>query len=181
MSINLLMTLLGTTFLLLVASSQALKLSLGDPCTVADYPKLCRRTIKGQTNVNAATDMAIKELMKRTMQAKDMAKKEPKGDGGVAVCLSTFGSAFDNLDKALKNIQGNDGFSLNINLSAALTDYDTCSDAMKETGEKKVDKADELDGGGDNKTVVWLEDVGALVVTRLRWRRKKTIMTSWLS
>ncbi|WZZ40070.1 LOW QUALITY PROTEIN: hypothetical protein YC2023_036329 [Brassica napus] len=28
---------------------------------------------------------------------------------------------------------------------------------------KKVDKADELDGGGDNKTVVWLEDVGALV------------------
>ncbi|WZZ16803.1 hypothetical protein YC2023_109892 [Brassica napus] len=135
MSINLLMTLHGTTFLLLVASSQALKLSLGDPCTVADYPKLCRRTIKGQTNVNAATDMAIKELMKRTMQAKDMAKKEPKGDGGVAVCLSTFGSAFDNLDKALKNIQGNDGFSLNINLSAALTDYDTCSDAMKETGE----------------------------------------------
>ncbi|CAN6850030.1 unnamed protein product [Brassica oleracea] len=40
----------------------------------------------------------------------------------------------------------------------------------------KVDKVDELDGGGD-KTVVWLEDVGALVVTRLRWRRKKTIMT----
>lgn len=138
MSINPLMTLLGTTFLLLVASSQALKLSLGDPCTVTDYPKLCRRTIKGQTNVNVATDMAIKELMKRTMQVKDIAKKEPKGDGGVAVCLSTFGSAFDNLDKALKNIQGNDGFSLNINLSAALTDYDTCSDAMKETGEVSV-------------------------------------------
>ncbi|CAN6868328.1 unnamed protein product [Brassica oleracea] len=39
----------------------------------------------------------------------------------------------------------------------------------------------ELDGGGDNKTIVWLEDVGALVVTRLRWRRKKTIMTSRLS
>ncbi|KAL0795345.1 hypothetical protein Bca101_066722 [Brassica carinata] len=138
MSINPLMTLLGKTFLLLVASSQALKLSLGDPCTVADYPKLCRRTIKGQTNVNAATDMAIKELMNRTMQAKDMAKKEPKGDGGVAVCLSTFGSAFDNLEKALKNIQGNDSISLNINLSAALTDYDTCSDALKETGEVSV-------------------------------------------
>ncbi|KAF8082812.1 hypothetical protein N665_0807s0021 [Sinapis alba] len=135
MSINPLMTLLGTTtFLLLVASSQALKPSLIDPCTVSDYPKLCRRTIKGQTNVNAATDMAIKELMKRTMQAKEMAKKEPKGDGGVAVCLSTFGSAFDNLNKALKNIQGNDGFGLNMNLSAALTDFDTCSDAIKGTG-----------------------------------------------
>ncbi|KAF3584173.1 hypothetical protein F2Q69_00030133 [Brassica cretica] len=45
----------------------------------------------------------------------------------------------------------------------------------------KVDKAEELDGGGDNKTVVWLEDVGALMVTGLRWRRKKTIMTSRLS
>ncbi|CAN6827915.1 unnamed protein product [Brassica oleracea] len=41
--------------------------------------------------------------------------------------------------------------------------------------------ADELDDRGDNKTVVWLEDVGALMVTRLRWRRKKTIMTSRLS
>ncbi|KAF2543742.1 hypothetical protein F2Q68_00029840 [Brassica cretica] len=38
---------------------------------------------------------------------------------------------------------------------------------------------EELDGGGDNKTVVWLEDVGALVVTGLRW--KKTAMTSRLS
>ncbi|CAN7082731.1 unnamed protein product, partial [Brassica oleracea var. botrytis] len=47
--------------------------------------------------------------------------------------------------------------------------------------EKKVDKEDELDGGGDNKIIVWLEDVGALMVTRLRWRRKKTIMTSRLS
>ncbi|CAF2073640.1 unnamed protein product, partial [Brassica napus] len=39
----------------------------------------------------------------------------------------------------------------------------------------------ELDDGGDNQTVVWLEDVGALVVTGLRWQRKKTIMTSRLS
>ena len=44
-----------------------------------------------------------------------------------------------------------------------------------------MDKAEELDGGGDNKTVVWLEDVGALMVTGLRWQRKKTIMTSRLS
>ncbi|CAN6881303.1 unnamed protein product, partial [Brassica oleracea] len=44
-----------------------------------------------------------------------------------------------------------------------------------------VDKAEELDGGGGNKTVVWLEDVGALVVTGLRRRRKKTIMTFRLS
>ncbi|WZY85316.1 hypothetical protein YC2023_031700 [Brassica napus] len=28
-----------------------------------------------------------------------------------------------------------------------------------------VDKAEELDGGGDNKIVVWLEDVGALMTT----------------
>ncbi|XP_013669570.1 putative F-box protein At3g19560 [Brassica napus] len=45
----------------------------------------------------------------------------------------------------------------------------------------QVDKAEELDGGGGNKTVVWLDDVGALVVTGLQWRRKKTTMTSRLS
>ncbi|KAF3588597.1 hypothetical protein F2Q69_00031049 [Brassica cretica] len=42
-------------------------------------------------------------------------------------------------------------------------------------------RTEELDGGGGNKTIVWLEDVGALVVTGLQWRRKKTIMTSRLS
>ncbi|CAH2033714.1 unnamed protein product [Thlaspi arvense] len=135
MSINPHMTVFGTIFLLLLAASSqtaaALNLSLGDLCTVADFPVLCRGTIKGQTNVNAATDVAIRELMKRTRQARDIAKKELKRDGGVATCLSNFNSAFDNLEKALQNIKENDGFSLNINLSAALTDYDTCSDAMK--------------------------------------------------
>ncbi|KAG7655299.1 Pectinesterase inhibitor domain [Arabidopsis suecica] len=128
-----------TIFLLLAAtSSQALSISLADPCTVSDFPALCRGTIKGQTNVNAATDMAIKELMKRTRQAKKIAEKELKRNGGVATCLSNFNSAFDNLEKALTNIKENDGFSLNINLSAALTDYDTCSDSMKETKEVNV-------------------------------------------
>ncbi|KAH0918149.1 hypothetical protein HID58_025809 [Brassica napus] len=75
--------------------------------------------------------------MKRTRHARDIAKKELQVlDGGVATCLSNFNSAFDNLDKALKNVKENDGFSLNINLSAALTDYDTCSEAMK--GSKEI-------------------------------------------
>ncbi|KAL1194138.1 hypothetical protein V5N11_004085 [Cardamine amara subsp. amara] len=143
MSINLHMIVLGTIFLILATASSestaALKLPLNDLCTVADFPILCRGTIKGQTNVNAATDMAIRELMKRTRQAKEIAKKEMKlNGGGVSTCLSNFNSAFDNLDKALKNIKDNDGFSLNINLSAALTDYDTCSDAMRETKEINV-------------------------------------------
>ncbi|XP_010460122.1 PREDICTED: uncharacterized protein LOC104741050 [Camelina sativa] len=141
MSINPCMTIVATIFVLIATSSQSvasLGLPLIDPCTVSDFPALCRGTIKGQTNVNAATDVAIRELMKRTRQAKTIAEKELKRDGGVATCLSNFNSAFDNLDKALKNIKENDGFSLNINLSAALTDYDSCSDAMKETREVNV-------------------------------------------
>ncbi|XP_010498843.1 PREDICTED: uncharacterized protein LOC104776463 [Camelina sativa] len=141
MSINPCMTIVATIFVLIATSSQSvasLGLSLIDPCTVSDFPALCRGTIKGQTNVNAATDVAIRELMKRTRQAKTIAEKELTRDGGVATCLSNFNSAFDNLDKALKNIKENDGFSLNINLSAALTDYDSCSDAMKETREVNV-------------------------------------------
>ncbi|XP_013603789.1 PREDICTED: uncharacterized protein LOC106311099 [Brassica oleracea var. oleracea] len=131
------MTILGMIFLLLAASCRsaaAFSLFLDDPCTVTDFPALCRGTIKGQKNVNAATDVAIAELMKRTRHARDIAKKELKVlDGGVSTCLSNFNSAFDNLDKALKNIKEGDRFSLNINLSAALTDYDTCSETMKGT------------------------------------------------
>ena len=40
-----------------------------------------------------------------------------------------------------------------------------------------MNKAEELGGEGGNKTVVFLEDVRALVVTGLRRRRKKKIMT----
>ncbi|KAH0868561.1 hypothetical protein HID58_075583 [Brassica napus] len=96
-----------TIFLLLAASCQSaagLRPSLSEPCMVTDFPALCRGTINGQTNVNAATDVAIRELMKRTRHARDIAKKELKVlDGGVATCLSNFNSAFDNLDKAIKN------------------------------------------------------------------------------
>lgn len=53
--------------------------------------------------------------------------------------MSNFNSAFDNLDKNLKNVKENDGLSLNINLRAALTDYDTCSEAMKGSkGSKEI-------------------------------------------
>ncbi|KAF8109980.1 hypothetical protein N665_0089s0098 [Sinapis alba] len=141
MPMNLTITI-GTIFLLLAASCQsaasASMPSLSDPCMVTDFPALCRGTINGETNVNAATDVAIRELMKRTRHARDIAKKELKlVDGaGVATCLSTFNSAFDNLNKALNNVKENDGLSLNINLSAALTDYDTCSEAMK--GSKEI-------------------------------------------
>ncbi|WZZ72360.1 hypothetical protein YC2023_083730 [Brassica napus] len=106
MPINLNITV-RTIFLLLAASCQSaagLRPSLSEPCMVTDFPALCRGTINGQTNVNAATDVAIRELMKRTRHARDIAKKELKVlDGGVATCLSNFNSAFDNLDKAIKN------------------------------------------------------------------------------
>ncbi|CAN7050334.1 unnamed protein product [Brassica rapa subsp. trilocularis] len=108
MPINLNITV-GTIFLLLAVSCQgaaALMPSLSEPCMVTDFPVLCRGTINGQTNVNAATDVAIRELMKRTRHARDIAKKELRVlNGGVATCLSNFNSAFDNLDKALKNCQ----------------------------------------------------------------------------
>lgn len=129
------MTVLATIFLLVAASIQSAAatfgLSLADPCNVAQFPALCRVTIKGQRNVYAATGVAIRELMKRTRYAKAIAKRELTPHGGVSTCMSNFNSAFDNLDTALSNIKDNDSFGLNINLSAALTDYDTCKDAMK--------------------------------------------------
>lgn len=71
-----------TIFLLLAASCQsasaALMPSLSEPCVVTDFPALCRGTINGQTNVNTATNVAIRELMKRTRHARDIPNKELK-------------------------------------------------------------------------------------------------------
>ncbi|KAL1216475.1 hypothetical protein V5N11_008843 [Cardamine amara subsp. amara] len=109
-----------------------------DPCSVSDFKVLCRSVVKGQKNVNAATEVSIRELMKRTIKAKEAARSGRKSGGGLKTCYSNYDSALDNLQKALKNIKQNDGFSLNINLSASLTDFDTCNDAMGGAKASKV-------------------------------------------
>ncbi|KFK41464.1 hypothetical protein AALP_AA2G134300 [Arabis alpina] len=128
---------LATVVLLLLTTSQdcvamARRVIGGarDPCSVSDFKVLCRSVVKGQKNVNAATEVSIRELMKRTIKAKQAAASGRKSGGGFDTCYSNYDSAIDNLQKALNNIKQNDGFSLNINLSASLTDFDTCNDAM---------------------------------------------------
>ncbi|CAN8239209.1 unnamed protein product [Cochlearia groenlandica] len=101
-----------------------------DPCSVSDFKVLCRSVVKGEKNVNAATEVSIRELMKRTRKAKEVAASGRKNGGGLKTCYSNYDNALDNLQKALKNIKENDGFSLNINLSASLTNFETCNDAM---------------------------------------------------
>ncbi|CAG7893247.1 unnamed protein product [Brassica rapa] len=101
-----------------------------DPCSVSDFKVLCRSVVKGQKNVNAATEVSIRELMKRTTKAKEVAASGRKSGGGLETCYSNYDSAIGNLQKALKDLKKNDGFSLNINLSASLTEFDTCNDAM---------------------------------------------------
>lgn len=101
-----------------------------DPCAVSDFKVLCRSVVKGQRNVNAATEVSIRELMKRTIKAKEAAATGRKSGGGLKTCFSNYDNALENLQKALDNIKENDGFSLNINLSASLTQFDTCNDAM---------------------------------------------------
>ncbi|XP_010551596.1 PREDICTED: uncharacterized protein LOC104822159 [Tarenaya hassleriana] len=99
----------------------------GDPCSTTDFPVLCKSVVKGVKKPSAATAAAIKALLPLTQKAKAKAKK-----GKDDTCFSNFDSAIDNLQKSLKNIKENDGFSLNINLSAALTDFETCIDALEE-------------------------------------------------
>ncbi|EOA34730.1 hypothetical protein CARUB_v10022301mg [Capsella rubella] len=135
MSTNLHLATAVVVLLLLTASQSgvaARRVTRGgrDPCSVSDFKVLCRSVVKGQKNVNAATEVSIRELMKRTIKAKEAAKIGRKSGGGLKTCYSNYDSALDNLQKALKNIKQNDGFSLNINLSASLTDFDTCNDAM---------------------------------------------------
>ncbi|XP_010552665.1 PREDICTED: uncharacterized protein LOC104822979 [Tarenaya hassleriana] len=100
-----------------------------DPCSVTDFPVLCKSAVKNMKDPLSATAAAINALLPLTEKAKAEAQKG-KSDGGFSICLSNYDSAIDNLNKSLKNIRENDGFSLNVNLSAALTNFETCNDAV---------------------------------------------------
>ncbi|KAG2313029.1 hypothetical protein Bca52824_024586 [Brassica carinata] len=104
-------------------------LTVSQSSVVMARPMIPCGLVNGQKNVNAATEISIRELMKRTMKAKEVAASGRKSGRGLKTCYSNYESALGNLQKALKDLKKNDGFSLNINLSASLTEFDTCNDA----------------------------------------------------
>lgn len=117
------------------AQGRGLRRRGGDVCGRADYPGLCRAVVKGQKNPYAATQATVKRLIAETVAAK---KAAVKGAGKykqvLGVCLENYGDALSSLKTSLSNMKSRDKGGFNSNLSAALTDYETCEDTFSEMG-----------------------------------------------
>ena len=116
-------------------SEAALTLNLNlslDLCKKADYPALCRSVVKGLVDPSTAMETSIKQLMVETKQAMSVAKRQKSS--AMDVCIEVYDDAYSNLETCLSSLKSHDKGTLNINLSAALTDYVTCQDAIAEKG-----------------------------------------------
>ncbi|KAA0061069.1 hypothetical protein IC582_006787 [Cucumis melo] len=116
-------------------SEAALTLNLNlslDLCKKADYPALCRSVVKGLTDPSTAMETSIKKLMVETKQAMSVAKRQKSS--AMDVCIEVYDDAYSNLETSLSSLKSHDKGTLNINLSASLTDYVTCDDAIAERG-----------------------------------------------
>ncbi|XP_038886537.1 uncharacterized protein LOC120076712 [Benincasa hispida] len=109
----------------------SLNLSL-DLCQRADFPALCRSVVKGIHDPSVAIESTIKQLMFQTKQAMNVARR--RKSSAMDVCIEVYDDAYSNLETCLSSLQSHDKGTLNINLSAALTDYVTCDDAVAEIG-----------------------------------------------
>lgn len=107
--------------------------NMGDLCGKADYPVLCRSVVRGLSKPSVALESAIRQLMLQTKMARTTAKRLRKSPG-MEVCSETYKDAFGNLKTCLSTLKTGDKPTLNINLSAALTGYVTCDDAVAERG-----------------------------------------------
>ncbi|KAL5759875.1 hypothetical protein ACOSQ2_018713 [Xanthoceras sorbifolium] len=106
-----------------------------DLCKGSDFKDRCRSDIKGATDPTKATELAIKAMLMETTRVREAAKKIGKSQE-LDVCHEQIDDVFYNLNGALEFLQNQDKGSLNIYLSAVLTDFMTCDDAYEEIGEK---------------------------------------------
>ncbi|CAK9316576.1 unnamed protein product [Citrullus colocynthis] len=105
-------------------------------CDKADFPALCRSTVKDASDPTSAMTAAIEHLIFETEHAKDSSQKIGNLKS-LSVCKQNLDDALDDLQKSLQYLKNNDIPSLKISLSGALTDYSTCDDAVMENGDEK--------------------------------------------
>lgn len=107
-------------------------------CKRTDYPALCKSVLKTQRRggVAAATQSAIRATIYQTVQAKALATKLSRSGGKriFQVCYEVYDDALSNLVTSMKNLKAKSRADLNINLSAALSDFVTCDDSFAEAG-----------------------------------------------
>ena len=111
---------LATATLLLAGQARGVNL-----CSKANFPAVCHAAVKNLKDPHSATRSAINLLIFKTAKAKVLARRFRSSD-----CNEIYDDAVYNLFTCLENLKGHDKASLNINLSAALSDYEQCDDTF---------------------------------------------------
>ncbi|KAL0004291.1 hypothetical protein SO802_011852 [Lithocarpus litseifolius] len=126
---------LATTTILLAGHSNGLAVDLdpNDLCKDADNKLFCRAIVNNLTDTHDAVVSAIHKLIYASKNAKKLALKQGNSEE-IDVCIENFEESIDNLKSGLKGLEEHDLPTLNINLSAALTNYVTCDDAFSDFG-----------------------------------------------
>jgi len=113
---------------------------IAELCKGTDYPVLCKsivKTVKDGSSAEA-TRAAISATILHVVQAKTKANKligslDDAGKENLKVCKEVYDDALSNLKTSLNNLKAMSLNDLNINLSAAISDFGTCDDGFAET------------------------------------------------
>ncbi|XP_018860127.1 pectinesterase inhibitor-like [Juglans regia] len=139
-SLSLVILALATT--LLAGQAEARGGLGGNLCRRADYPVICRSAVKRLSNPYAAMSSAIRQLIDETNKAKRLAAKLGSSGAG-DVCRESYSDAIGNLQTCSVNLRRHDKSGLRINLSAALSAFGDCDDALSDYGRSPLSKTNQ--------------------------------------
>ncbi|KAF8016391.1 hypothetical protein BT93_H1792 [Corymbia citriodora subsp. variegata] len=126
----------ATTALLLTQQADAGRVLTGDLCKNTDFPALCSSMVKSKVNAEKATKSAINNIILKTREAK-LSTSMTKGDKSLLdVCNEMYDTALSDLDTAVQNLKSGDKPSVQTNLSAVISDLETCVDTFAEANAK---------------------------------------------
>ncbi|KAL5983531.1 hypothetical protein ACLOJK_017618 [Asimina triloba] len=125
--------------------SPAVDAAIKDICSKTDYADVCITSLTGTPlegdtlDASAALQMLIKSAVRHgnaaLVEAQRLAGDSSLPDftlQNMKVCQGTYSDALDDFQKAADAAVARDMGTLNTMLSAAMTDYDTCSDGFME-------------------------------------------------
>ncbi|MQL85525.1 hypothetical protein Taro_018044 [Colocasia esculenta] len=118
-------------------------------CSSTDYPDICAsaaKDIRGPVSEKALIQASIQAAIKKVQEAKASAaalgaslfrvSKDKMAKGNLRVCQEVYDTVVADLHKSLDALKSGTAQDLNIRLSAAMTDVDTCEDGYAEAGTK---------------------------------------------
>ncbi|KAF2299602.1 hypothetical protein GH714_038391 [Hevea brasiliensis] len=127
---------LATATLLLAGQATATATAtVSDLCAATEYKPLCRATLKGITDPNAAIEASINQVILKSKHAY-FRSRTMGNDETTEICKEMYDDAITDLENSLKALKAKDKGTLDSNLSAAISYYSSCDDSYAEMGQE---------------------------------------------